>query len=146
LKDAGFVYDIGMLSVPEKILNAPAALSPQSRALVQKHCEAGVALLNIELSPLCKTAAQLAREHHERYDGDGYPHRRKGTDISMPARVLAVADAFVAMLHKRADRPALAFGHALDQIKRESGTHFDPAVVTALDKNQEKIAAIIRGE
>jgi cyclic di-GMP phosphodiesterase len=58
--------------------------------------------------------------------------------------MMAVADAFVAMVHKRADRPPMPFGHALDQIRRESGSHFDPAVVTAFENIKEKIGELLR--
>lgn len=144
LRDAGFVYDIGKLSIPDKLLASPAALSAQARAHVQKHAEIGASILAVDGSSLFASAAQLALEHHERYDGEGYPKRLRRDAIAMPARLLAVGDAFVAMIHKRADRPAMAFGHALDQIRRESGTHFDPAVVDALERIKGKIGEIIR--
>ena len=145
LRDAGFVYDIGKLSIPEKIFTSPTALSAQARAQVQKHCEIGAAILSVDGSTLFAGAARLAMEHHERYDGDGYPKKLKREGISMTARVMAVADAFIAMLHKRADRPPMPFGHALAQIKRETGTHFDPAVVAALEKIQPRVAELVRG-
>ena len=144
LRDAAFVYDIGKLSIPDKILTSPTALSVQARAQVQTHAEIGAMILAVDGSSLFASAAQLALEHHERYDGEGYPKRLSRDAISMPARLIAVADAFVAMIHKRADRPAMAFGHALDQIRRESGTHFDPAVVTAFERIKAKIGELIR--
>lgn len=146
LRDAAFVYDIGKLSIPEKLFAAPTRLSEQGRAQVQKHPQAGAAILNVEGSTIFAAAARIALEHHERYDGEGYPQRLQRDAIFMPARVMAVADALVAMLHKRADRPALAFGHALDQIRRESGTHFDPAVVTALLNIKDRIGELLRGQ
>ncbi len=143
LRDAGYVYDIGKFSIPEKIFATVVQLSTQSRALVEKHAAAGAAILDVPNSKLFAAAAQLALQHHERYDGRGYPNRLSGENIAMTARVMAVADAFVAMIHKRADRPAFAFGHALDQIRRESGAHFDPNVVAAFERIKNRISIML---
>jgi len=142
LRDCAFIYDIGKLAVPEKIISTPSRLSPQSTALVEKHCEIGEHILNIGESKLFSLARVLARQHHERYDGAGYPRKLKGEGISLAARMAAVADALVSMVNIRADRPAMPLGQALDQIRRESGTHFDPAVVAALETVKEQIGQI----
>lgn len=144
LREVGFVYDLGKLSIPDKVFASTVQLSPQSRAVVEKHCEAGAAILNVPDSRLFAAAAAIALQHHERWDGQGYPKRLSRDGIAMTARVMAVADAFVAMLHKRADRPALPFGLALDHIRRESGTHFDPNVVAALERIKDRIAELLR--
>jgi putative two-component system response regulator len=143
LREAAFIYDIGKLAIPEKILTSSAMLSPQSKAAIERHCEAGAEILALGDSRLFSAAQTLARAHHERWDGLGYPRKLKGDAIPLSARIMAVADAFVALQHARPDRPAMTFGHALDQIKRESGTHFDPSVVNALERVKEK-AALLR--
>jgi putative two-component system response regulator len=142
LRDCAFIYDIGKLSIPEKILGTPSRLSAQSTALVEKHCEVGETILNISDSKLFGLARAISRQHHERFDGQGYPRKLQGEGISLAARMVAVADALVAMTHPRADRPAMPFGHALDQIRRESGTHFDPGVVSALDRIKDQVALL----
>ena len=141
MRDAAYVYDIGKLAISEKLLATPGSLSAASRAIVEKHCEAGAEILKVD-SPLFNAAAALARNHHERYDGLGYPQKRKGDAIPLSARIVCVADVLVALTNKRADRPAMPFGHALDQIKRESGSHFDPAVVEALERVKDRVALL----
>jgi putative two-component system response regulator len=142
LREVGFIYDIGKLTIPEKILTSSALLSPQSKAAIERHCEAGADILSVNDSTLFAAAATLARSHHERWDGLGYPRKLKGDAIPLSGRVIAVADALVAMMNKRADRPAMTFGHAHDQIKREGGTHFDQSVVAALDRIKDKVALL----
>jgi putative two-component system response regulator len=139
LREAAFVYDLGKLAIPEKILTSSAMLSPQSKAAIERHAEAGAEILAVADSPLFAAAQTLARSHHERWDGLGYPQKLKGEAIPLSARIMAVADAFVALTHPRADRPAMTVGHALDQLKRESGTHFDPSVVTAFERIKDKL-------
>ncbi|MGB6987034.1 MAG: HD domain-containing phosphohydrolase [Candidatus Aquilonibacter sp.] len=143
LRECAHIYDIGKLAIPEKTLGTSARLSPQSRALVDTHAEAGAEILSISESRLFAAAATIARSHHERWDGMGYPRKLSGEGIPLSGRLVAVADALVAMMHPRSDRPALTFGHALDQIKRESGTHFDPSVVNALERVKDKIAQVL---
>lgn len=140
LRDCAFIYDIGKLAIPEKILTTPTRLSPQSIAVVERHCMAGEEILGLKNSKLFSLARAIARQHHERHDGLGYPNKLAGEGISLAGRMVAVADALVAMVNPRADRAAMTFGHALDQIRRESGTHFDPAVVAALERIKDKIA------
>jgi response regulator RpfG family c-di-GMP phosphodiesterase len=143
LRDCAFVYDIGKLSIPEKLLATPSGLSPQSRAIIEAHCESGAAILHLGESKLFGLARVLARQHHERYDGDGYPNRLSREEITLAGRMAGVADGLVAMVHTRADRPAMPFGRALDQIRRESGTRYDPSVVAALERIQNPVAALL---
>jgi len=142
MREAAHVYDVGKLAISEKILQSTALLSPASRATIEKHADAGAEILSISESKLFAAAATMARTHHERWDGLGYPRKLKGEGIPLSGRIIAVADALVAMMHGRPDRPAMTFGHALDQVKRESGTHFDPGVVNALERIKEKIAQL----
>ena len=142
LREAAHVYDVGKLCVAEKTLGTTALLSPASRAAIEKHAEAGAEILSIADSRLFNAAATMARSHHERWDGMGYPRKLKGDAIPLSGRIIAVADALVAMMNARPDRPAMTFGHALDQVKRESGTHFDPAIVEALDRIKDKIGQL----
>jgi two-component system, response regulator RpfG len=143
LRECAHIYDIGKLAIPEKTLSTSAMLSQQSRAAVESHAEAGAEILALSESQLFAAAATLARTHHERWDGMGYPRKLKGEAIPLSGRLIAVADALVAMMHARADRPAMTYGHALDQIKRESGTHFDPNVVHALERIKDKIGQLL---
>ncbi|HUA09139.1 MAG TPA: HD domain-containing phosphohydrolase [Candidatus Acidoferrales bacterium] len=144
LREGAYVYDIGKLAIPEKILLTSARLSPQSRVACDAHAEAGAQILTHTDSKLFNAVAVIARSHHERWDGLGYPKKLKGDAIPIAGRIMAVADTLVALTSARADRPAMTFGHALDQIKREGGTHFDPSVVHALEQIKDKIAQLLR--
>jgi putative two-component system response regulator len=140
LRECGHIYDIGKLAIPEKTLTTSAILSQQSRAAVESHPAAGAEILGVGDSALFAAAATIAHTHHERWDGMGYPRKLRAEAIPLSGRLIAVADALVAMTHARADRAAMTFGHALDQIKRESGTHFDPNVVHVLERVKNKVA------
>ncbi|HTU71611.1 MAG TPA: HD domain-containing phosphohydrolase [Candidatus Baltobacteraceae bacterium] len=142
LREGAHVYDIGKLAIPDKTLASTAKLSATSRVAVERHADAGAEILAVSESRLFAAASTMARTHHERWDGEGYPRKLKGDAIPLSGRLIAVADALVAMMNARPDRPAMAFGHALDQIKRESGTHFDPAVVSALERIKDKVAQL----
>ena len=144
LRDAAHVYDIGKLAIAERTLGASVQLSAQSRASIERHADAGAEILSFSGSALFTAASVMARSHHERWDGMGYPRKLKGEAIPFSGRVIAVADAFVALLHRRADRAAMTFGHALDQIRRESGTHFDPTIVQALERIKDRVVELLR--
>lgn len=142
LRECAHVYDVGKLCIPEKTLGTSARLSPASRAAIEKHAETGGDMLAVPDSRLFSAAATMARAHHEHWDGMGYPRKLKGQAIPLSGRIIAVADALAAMMNARPDRPAMTFGHALDQITRESGTHFDPTIVTALERIKDRIAQL----
>jgi putative two-component system response regulator len=143
IREGAYLYDIGKLTIPEKTLTTSAILSAQSRAAVERHADAGADILAIDDSRIFSAASAMARTHHERWDGMGYPKKLKGTAIPLSGRIVAVADTLVAIMRARADRPAMTFGHALDQIKRESGTHFDPHVVNALEQVKGRISELL---
>jgi diguanylate cyclase (GGDEF)-like protein len=124
---AGRLHDIGKIVVPEAILTKPAALSEEEWLLLRRHPDHGARLAR--LVPGFGAVASIIRQHHERFDGDGYPGRLAGTDIRIEARVLAVCDSWAAM---RSDRPyqfALSEDEARHQLRRGRGTQFDPDVV-----------------
>ncbi|MFM2041638.1 MAG: hypothetical protein RLY86_214 [Pseudomonadota bacterium] len=133
------LYDIGMVGVPDRIIMKQAELDPDERRLMEAHCERGAALLEkasrmVEESNYLSFGAAIARAHQERWDGSGYPNRLKGADIPLAARVVAVADVFDALTHKRSWREAVTVADALKQIEAGAGTQFDPAVVQAFFK------------
>lgn len=129
---AGDLHDVGKIGVPDSVLNKPGRLTPEEFALVTKHPETGSHILE----PLIEDPLVLGvvRWHHERWDGEGYPDRLAGSRIPLPARVLAVADTLDAMTSRRAYREGLPWEVALAEIRRCSGTQFDPAVVAAFEK------------
>jgi response regulator RpfG family c-di-GMP phosphodiesterase len=141
INDAAIAYDIGKLTFTDAIFTGSAPLTAQARALVRGHADAGAKILGGSRSRIFQAAERIARTHHERFDGAGYPAGLKGEAIPVFGRIVAVADAFVAMMHARPYRTAISAGHATDQIARESGLHFDPSVVAAFKSAQAKIIA-----
>ncbi len=122
-----FLHDIGKMGVPDQILRKPGPLTPEEREIMRKHCEIGFAVL--ERIPFLKEAAEIVLSHQECFDGSGYPRGLKGEEIPLGARIFAVADTLDAMISDRPYRKALPITAARDEIKRYSGTQFDPQVV-----------------
>jgi diguanylate cyclase (GGDEF)-like protein len=126
---AAELHDVGKVAVPDAILQKPAALEPAERELVERHAEVGERIL--AAAPAMGPVARLVRSSHERYDGRGYPDRRKGQDIPVGARIIAVCDAFHTLTSNRPYHDAIDAGAAIETLRRDAGTHFDPDVVEA---------------
>ncbi|GAA1978738.1 diguanylate cyclase [Amycolatopsis minnesotensis] len=126
---AGRLRDIGKLFVPRRIWAKPGNLAEDELRLVRAHPEHGFHLLRV--IPGMLELASVVRQHHERHDGSGYPAGLSGGGIRVEARVVAVCDAWAAMLAGRPHRPAVEPGLARAELVRGSGTRFDPAVVAA---------------
>lgn len=126
---AALLRDVGLLAVREEVLRNAGTLTPAERSAIVAHPEHGFWLLAGD--DLSDTLLQIVRAHHERYDGQGYPRRLRSLSIPLGARVLAVADALVAMLSTRVYRDALPLEMALQELRHGRGTQFDPDVVDA---------------
>ncbi len=122
-----FLHDIGKMGVPDQILRKPGPLTAEEREIMRRHCDIGYAVL--ERIPFLKEAAEIVLAHQEFYDGTGYPRGLKGEQIPLGARIFAVADTLDAMISDRPYRKALPISAARDEIRRFSGTQFDPQVV-----------------
>jgi two-component system, cell cycle response regulator len=129
---AGLLHDLGKVAVPEAILHKPGRLTDAEYAIVKQHPAIGKRILAD--MDLLGDVARMIGEHHERYDGGGYPHRIAGEEISIGGRILAVADALDSMLSDRAYSAARPLVHVLAEIDRCAGTQFDPAIVSALHR------------
>jgi response regulator RpfG family c-di-GMP phosphodiesterase len=125
----GLLHDIGKVGVPDHILRKPGELTAEESAVMRRHPLIGSAIL--ERSAFLRSAAQGVLHHHERWDGDGYPFGLKGSEISLSGRILAVVDAFDAMVTTRPYRGSCAHEDARAELERCSGTQFDPQVVAA---------------
>ena len=126
LKNAADLHDIGKVGVPDTILNKPGKLTEDEYILIKDHTVIGAEILkNITLIP---HAAEVARSHHERYDGTGYPDGLKGEDIPLYARVIAVADSYDAMSSRRIYRNALSRQEIYEEIRSNQGKQFDPVI------------------
>jgi HD-GYP domain-containing protein (c-di-GMP phosphodiesterase class II) len=138
------LHDVGKLAVPQAILHKQGPLTPDEWEVVRQHPLHGVELLDSELiSPLVKG---VVRSHHERWDGGGYPDRRKGEDIFHFARIAAVADVFDALTHERPYKPAWPVAAAVAEIEEGAGTAFEPDVVEAfLGLDHARLLHPVRG-
>jgi PAS domain S-box-containing protein len=120
---AGHLHDIGKIKVPSEILSKPGKLTSLEFQLIQEHARAGFAVLKSVEFPW--PVAQVALQHHERVDGNGYPQGLRGEEIMLEARIMAVADVFEAMASHRPYRAAMGIEKALAEIERGRGTKFD---------------------
>jgi len=130
------LHDVGKLSVPDRILKKPSHLTQLEWTVMRNHPSTGERLL-IRILDLPDVLA-VVRSHHERWDGAGYPDGLQGAKIPLGARIVAVADAFQAMLERRAYRPPRSRAEALAELIVSAGTHFDPACVDALRRLLER--------
>ncbi|MBE0623481.1 MAG: PAS domain S-box protein [Burkholderiales bacterium] len=129
LRIAGYLHDIGKITIPAEILSKPGKLSPIEFQLIKNHAEGGYDVLKDVEFPW--PVALVALQHHERMDGSGYPQGLKGEAILLEARIMAVADVIEAMSTHRPYRPGLGIDKALAEIERGRGTIYDPAVADA---------------
>jgi HD-GYP domain-containing protein (c-di-GMP phosphodiesterase class II) len=126
---ASLLHDVGKIGVSDAILLKPSRLTKEEYGEVKRHPQLGAQL--IEQVPALQRIAPAIRHHHERFDGDGYPGELEGTDIPLEARILAVADAFTAMVENRPYSPPISAEDACRELERCAGTQFDPEVVRA---------------
>jgi putative two-component system response regulator len=120
------LHDIGKLRVPDSILLKPGRFTPEERAIMEKHCEHGWELIGEGGLAQLFVAQEIALNHHERWDGNGYPNRRQGNMIPLAARVTALADVFDALTHRRCYKEAWSVEDSLREIGSLRGKHFDP--------------------
>jgi len=132
IKSAAPLHDIGKVGIADSILLKPGPLTPQERATVQTHTTIGSEMLSNGQSELVRLCEKIARSHHERWDGSGYPDGLSGQGIPLEARIVGVADFLDALTHARPYRDAWTVSKTLAEIGSCSGTHFDPVVVEAL--------------
>lgn len=136
IRIGGYLHDVGKIAIADRILLKPGPLTPGEYREMQRHSEIGAAIVSTHeaMGPI----AAIVRHHHERYDGAGYPDGIAGRDIPIGARIVAVADAFSAMTEKRVYRAAMTVEQAWEELRRNSGSQFDPEMVellaTAIDE------------
>lgn len=126
LRKAALLHDIGKIGIPDSILNKPSRLTEEEYAVMKTHVTRGAEILKD--FTVVNHAADGAKYHHERYDGTGYPDGLKGQDIPLYGRIIGVADAFDAMTQNRVYRKKLSKDYVLGELKRCSGTQFDPEI------------------
>lgn len=138
------LHDIGKLGVPDEILFKPGQLSDKERKIMQNHASIGYRMLSHSECDILKAAAIIALQHHEKWDGTGYPQGLKGEAIHVYGRIVALADVFDALISSRVYKDAWEMTQVVAWIRQQSGRHFDPAVVAAFLATQDEFVAIGR--
>jgi HD-GYP domain-containing protein (c-di-GMP phosphodiesterase class II) len=128
---AALLHDVGKVRIPNEIINKPGPLTPEERAVMERHTIEGERLLH-RVGGLLGEIGRVVRSCHERWDGKGYPDGLAGEQIPLLARIVACCDAFNAMTSDRSYRKAMPIADAVAELRRASGTQFDPVVVDAL--------------
>ncbi|MES2584712.1 MAG: HD domain-containing phosphohydrolase [Pseudomonadota bacterium] len=129
LLEAAPMHDIGKVGIADKILLKPGRLDGEEFEVMKQHAMYGYELLKGSSSKVLQAGAEIARGHHEKYDGTGYPNGVRGTDIPLFSRIVAVADVFDALTSERPYKAAWTLEAAADFLRTGSGTHFDPECV-----------------
>ena len=129
LELAGLLHDIGMIGIPEDILNKPGKLDDEEYDQIKKHVITGIKILE-DIKQL-RSVIRIVSLHHERYDGKGYPYGLAGDDIPVESQTIAIADTYDGMTSDRAYRKGLPHEYAVEEIKKSAGTQFSPRVVEA---------------
>src|SRR5690606_20896111 len=139
---ASSMHDVGKVAIPDAVLNKPGKLTPEEFALIQEHAAIGYEMLNHSSRDIIKTAAIIAYQHHEKYNGTGYPNRLAGEDIHLYGRITALADVFDALGSDRVYKKAWALDDILAYFREQRGEHFDPALVDIFFANLDSFLRI----
>lgn len=131
IRRAAPLHDVGKVGIPDSLLTKRGPLTTEEFQVVKTHTTIGARMLDGGASELMQVARDIALAHHERWDGSGYPHGISGEQISLPARIVALADFSDALAHDRPYRKAWPLERIHDEVRRQSGAHFDPEVVRA---------------
>jgi putative two-component system response regulator len=136
------MHDIGKVGTPDLILLKPGKLTDAEFSIMKQHAVIGYEILNASTSPLLKVAAEIALNHHEKFDGSGYPNGAKGDAIPQFGRIVAVADVFDALTSERPYKKAWSIEQATQMLRDGAGKHFDPDCVEAFFADFDEILAI----
>lgn len=136
------LHDIGMVGVPEEIINKTGGLADEDWAIIKKHPEMGAEILDGSPVDILQIGKVISLTHHERWDGSGYPQGLKGEGIPVGGRICGLVDVFDTVTTKRAYKNEVSVDVALHLVQESSGTFFDPELVEAFSKNFEEILKI----
>ncbi|HAG40274.1 Cyclic di-GMP phosphodiesterase response regulator RpfG [Pseudoalteromonas sp. P1-30] len=142
LRQAAPMHDVGKIGIPDAILLKPGRLTPDEFDHMKQHAAIGAQILANSSSPLLQLAHKLAIEHHEKWDGSGYPNGLKGEQISVEGRIVAIADVFDALTSKRPYKEAWGVEEALEHMQAQAGKHFDPHLINLFVNKLDAIIAI----
>ncbi len=142
------LHDIGKVGIPDNILLKPGRLSEEEFEIMKKHVDYGIIALKDEIHgedqipSFIKTAMSIVGNHHERYDGSGYPNGLKVEDIPLEGRLMGIIDVYDALMNKRVYKPAFEFTETITIMEKEKGKHFDPEILDAFFEIKDKVHEI----
>ena len=142
LKQASPMHDIGKVAIPDAILNKPGRFDKEERLIMDTHAQLGYDMLKASNRPLLKLAATVAYEHHEKYNGKGYPQGLKGDEIHICGRITALADVFDALGSDRVYKKAWDDERIFKLFKEERGEHFDPKLIDIFFEHLDEFLSI----
>lgn len=143
LMQAAPLHDVGKVGIPDSVLNKPGRLEADEMLIMQLHAEKGYQILKDSERSIVQTGAIIARDHHEKWDGTGYPAGKAGMDIHTYGRISALADVYDALRHQRCYKEAWDRDKVLEFIKSESGKHFEPKLVDIFVENINEFESIL---
>jgi response regulator RpfG family c-di-GMP phosphodiesterase len=138
------LHDVGKIGIPDAILNKPDSLQPDEWEIMKQHASIGYNILKDSKRATIKAGAIIARDHHERWDGSGYPDGKMGEQIHIYGRIVALADVYDALRHARCYKEAWPAEQVLDYVIKQSGKQFDPKLVEILRSRVDKIELILQ--
>jgi response regulator RpfG family c-di-GMP phosphodiesterase len=136
------MHYIGKVAIPDHILNKPGKLDPDEWEIMKNHSILGFEMLSVSQRPLLQIAATIAYEHHEKWNGTGYPRRLQGEDIHIAGRITAIADVFDALGSDRCYKKSWVLNKILSHFEEEKAKHFDPNLIDLFFKNLEQFLEI----
>ncbi len=142
IRNASPMHDVGKIGIPDSILLKPGKLDEDEMEIMKTHAQIGRDILAHSKKDVLKAASIIAYEHHEKWDGSGYPNALKGEEIHIYGRITALADVFDALLHKRCYKEPWSLENTLKLINEQKGKHFDPKLVDILFENIETFKKI----
>ncbi|MDX1391942.1 MAG: DUF3369 domain-containing protein, partial [Rheinheimera sp.] len=138
------LHDVGKVGIPDGILNKPARLLDHEWEVMKNHASIGYEILKNSKRSIIQAGAIIAQDHHEKWDGSGYPAGKKADDIHIYGRIAALADVYDALRHRRCYKSAWSLAQVLDYIRAESGKQFDPKLVEIFINRVDKLEAILQ--
>jgi response regulator RpfG family c-di-GMP phosphodiesterase len=137
------MHDVGKVAIPDSVLLKPGKLTEEEFEIMKTHVNIGHEIFARSKRPTLKAAAIVAGEHHEKYNGKGYPNRLKGEDIHIYGRIVALVDVFDALSHSRCYKEAWPIDKVLQLLEEEKGEHFDPRLVELFIQNIDEVQRIM---
>ncbi len=128
------MHDVGKIGIPDNILLKPGPLDPEERRIMETHVAIGADIIGGHPAPELRMARGVALTHHEKWDGNGYPHRLKGDTIPIEGRICAISDVFDALTSERPYKRAWPLNKAISFVRGNAGSHFDPDLVAVFDQ------------